>query len=84
MRAGGLILIKVGGRCSFHHVVLGLLMVDDSGIDLIADGDEDPPPEILDQVPRGALALAGLTVGLLLVCWLAMYLFVFLPRGPIG
>lgn len=59
-------------------------MAEQSRIDRIADGEEDPPHEILDKVPKGALALAALTVGLLLVCWLAMYLFVFLPRGPVG
>lgn len=38
----------------------------------------------LRQTPRGAFALAGLTVGLLMAAWLAIYLFVFLPRGSIG
>jgi hypothetical protein len=45
-------------------------------------------PEILErvmrEVPRGALALAGLTVGLLVLAWFAVYLFVFLPRGSVG
>lgn len=40
--------------------------------------------EALKETPRGAFALAGLTVGLLMVAWLAIYLFVFLPRGEIG
>lgn len=38
----------------------------------------------LKEVPRGAFALAGLTVGLLMLAWLGIYLFVFLPRGSIG
>jgi hypothetical protein len=38
----------------------------------------------MTEVPRGALALSGLTVGLLLLAWFAMYLFVFLPRGSVG
>jgi hypothetical protein len=38
----------------------------------------------LRQTPKGAFALAGLTVGLLMAAWLAMYLFVFLPRGSVG
>lgn len=38
----------------------------------------------LDEVPRGALALAGLAVGLLVAAWLAMYVFAFLARGPVG
>jgi hypothetical protein len=38
----------------------------------------------LTQVPRGALALAGTAVGLLMLAWLLIYLFVFLPRGQVG
>jgi len=38
----------------------------------------------LKETPRGAFALAGLTVGLLMAAWLAMYLLVFLPRGSVG
>lgn len=38
----------------------------------------------LREVPRGAFAVAGVAVGLLLLAWLAMYFFVFLPRGPVG
>lgn len=38
----------------------------------------------LEATPRGAFALAGLTVGLLMAAWLAIYLLVFLPRGPVG
>jgi hypothetical protein len=40
--------------------------------------------QVLKEVPRGAMALAGLTVVLLLVAWFAMYVFVFLPRGQVG
>ena len=38
----------------------------------------------LAEVPRGAMALAGLAMGLLLLAWLAIYLFIFLPRGPVS
>jgi hypothetical protein len=38
----------------------------------------------LQQTPRGAFALAGLTVGLLMLAWIAIYVFVFLPRGSVG
>ncbi len=38
----------------------------------------------LRNTPRGAFALAGLTVALLMISWLAIYLFVFLPRGPVS
>lgn len=37
----------------------------------------------LKTVPRGAFALAGTTVGLLVAAYLALYFLVFIPRGPI-
>jgi hypothetical protein len=40
--------------------------------------------EALKETPKGAFALAGLTLGLLLLAWLAMYFLVFLPRGQVG
>jgi asparagine N-glycosylation enzyme membrane subunit Stt3 len=39
---------------------------------------------VLKSVPQGALALAGIALSLLMLAWLAIYFFVFLPRGPIG
>jgi hypothetical protein len=47
---------------------------------------ELPPDleEALKDVPKGALALAGATVGLLILAWLFVYIFVFLPRGTVG
>ena len=47
-------------------------------------GDERDLRRIVDAGPRGAWALAGLTVATLVVIWLAFFLFVFLPRGPVG
>ena len=38
----------------------------------------------MDASPRGAVAVSGIAVGLLIVCWLAIYIFVFLPRGTVG
>lgn len=52
--------------------------MDDDGI------SEDALNDALKQTPKGAFALAGLTTGLLLLAWLAIYLFVFLPRGMVG
>jgi F0F1-type ATP synthase assembly protein I len=40
--------------------------------------------EALKNGPLGALVVAGIAVGLLFLGWLALYFFVFLPRGPIG
>lgn len=38
----------------------------------------------LREAPRGALALAGAAVALLVVAWMLIYVFVFLPRGMVG
>ena len=51
-------------------------------------GGPDPTKDedlerVLKTVPQGAFALAGLTVGLLVLAYLALYFLVFLPRGPI-
>ena len=34
--------------------------------------------------PRGAIALASLSVAVMLAIWLAFYLFIYLPRGSVG
>jgi asparagine N-glycosylation enzyme membrane subunit Stt3 len=51
---------------------------DDDGL------SEEALETALSDTPKGAFALAGLTVGLLMLAWLAIYLFVFLPRGSGG
>lgn len=43
---------------------------------------EDELDRVMQQVPKGALTLAGIAVGLLILAWLMIYLFLFLPRGP--
>lgn len=52
--------------------------VDDDGL------NEARIDEAMRETPKGAFALAGLTVGLLILAWLAIYVFVFLPRGMVG
>ncbi len=47
-------------------------------------GDDEALERVMAEVPRGALALSGLTVGLLLLAWFLMYALVFLPRGTVG
>jgi hypothetical protein len=53
-----------------------------------AESDDDIPEHALraalEQTPRGAFALAGLTTALLMLGWLFVYLFIFLPRGEVG
>ena len=40
--------------------------------------------EVMRVVPLGAGVLAGTAVALMVLGYLAIYLFVFLPRGPVG
>ncbi len=53
-----------------------------------SEDPSDPTAAELEQalktVPRGALALAGAALSLLVLAWLAVYFFIFLPRGPIS
>lgn len=66
-------LVEVGSMSEAHRV-------ETAGTD-----PEDLALEAaLEEVPRGALALSGVTVGLLLLAWLLMYALVFLPRGMVS
>jgi hypothetical protein len=47
-------------------------------------GDDDDVRKIVAMGPRGAIALAGLAVAVMLALWLAFFVFVFLPRGAVG
>jgi hypothetical protein len=56
-----------------------------------ASGSEAPRAEFdeaqlaaLRQVPRGAIALSGTAVLLLLIAWLLIYLLCYIPRGMVG
>jgi hypothetical protein len=50
--------------------------------------ERDVPQQHLEaalrDTPKGAFALAALTVGLLIIAWFLIYAFVFLPRGQVG
>jgi hypothetical protein len=46
--------------------------------------EEEALARVMREVPRGALALSALTVGLLFLAWLLIYVFVFLPRGMVS
>jgi hypothetical protein len=53
--------------------------------DYPSDADETGRLEaVMDDVPRGALFVSLISVGLLLVGWLGLYFLVFLPRGSVG
>jgi hypothetical protein len=57
-----------------------------------ADGPSEVPDQVDDAtlaevmriVPLGAAVLGGTAVALMVLGYLAIYLFVFLPRGPVG
>jgi hypothetical protein len=57
-----------------------------------ADGPSETPDEVdevalgevMHVVPLGAGVLAGTAVAVMVLGYLAIYLFVFLPRGPVG
>jgi hypothetical protein len=38
----------------------------------------------LRVAPRGAFALAGIALAILIACWLIIYVGVFLPRGGVS
>jgi Cytochrome c oxidase subunit IIa family len=58
--------------------VPGRIASDDESI---AQTDLDA---VMEEVPRGALALAGIAVLLLLSGWFFVYFVIFIPRGSVG
>ena len=46
--------------------------------------DDAALERVMHEVPRGALALSGIAVALLLLAWFWVYAFVFLPRGMVS
>jgi cobalamin synthase len=46
--------------------------------------EDEALARVMRDVPRGALALSVLTVGLLLVAWFLIYALIFLPRGMVS
>jgi hypothetical protein len=46
--------------------------------------DEAALDEVMRVVPLGAGVLAGAAVALMVLGYLAIYLFIFLTRGPVG
>lgn len=56
-----------------------------------SDNPQSSPPidasgaaEKIEYSPRGAFLVAGISVGLLFIGWLAFYFLLFLPRGSVG
>ena len=48
------------------------------------DVDEQALADVMRTVPLGAGVLAGSAVALLVLGYLLIYIFVFLPRGTVG
>jgi hypothetical protein len=47
-------------------------------------GTQEEVRRVVMMGPRGAMALAATTVAMLIAIWIAFFVFVFLPRGPVG
>jgi hypothetical protein len=45
--------------------------------------DEQALDRAVAEGPHGALTVAGIATVIVVALWLAFYLFVFLPRGPL-
>jgi len=56
----------------------------DSNLEVADDVDEAALSSVMRTVPLGAGVLAGSTVALLVLGYLLIYIFVFLPRGTVG
>jgi len=56
----------------------------DNSLEEHDDIDEAALAAVLRIVPLGAAMLAGSAVALVVLGYLAIYLFVFLPRGVVG
>lgn len=55
-----------------------LAPIDDDGI------SEEALDHVMTQVPRGAIALASIAIGTLMLAYFLIYFFVFLPRGTVS
>ncbi len=56
----------------------------DSPLEVADDVDEAALARIMRRVPLGAGVLAGSAVALLVLGYLLIYIFVFIPRGTVG
>ena len=56
----------------------------DNSNEMTDDVDAAALARVMRTVPLGAGVLAGAAVAVLVLGYLAIYLLVFLPRGPVG
>jgi len=52
-----------------------------AGVENVIESELDA---VMGEVPKGALALAGIAVLLLLIGWFFVYFAIFIPRGSVG
>ena len=55
-----------------------------SNLEVADDVDETALASVMRTVPLGAAVLAGSAVALLVLGYLLVYIFVFIPRGTVG
>jgi hypothetical protein len=55
-----------------------------SDLEVADDIDDAALARVMQSVPLGAGVLAGTMVALLVLGYILIYLFVFLPRGTVG
>ena len=49
----------------------------------VAQSDDERVHEIVKRGPSGAFAVAGVATAIVVACYLAFYVFVYLPRGAV-
>jgi hypothetical protein len=74
---------------SFNRAEQGVRLADESypsgAHDYSSDSEElERVDSAMGETPRGALYVSAISVALLLVGWLILYFFVFIPRGTVG
>jgi hypothetical protein len=47
-------------------------------------GTQEDVRRVVMMGPKGAMALAAAAVAMLIAIWITFFVFVFLPRGPVG
>jgi hypothetical protein len=67
-----------------NHDYLEDFQMHDRVPETLSDAGEPLDLALLEQAPSGAFALAGVAVALLVIAWLIMYFFLFIPRGTVG
>jgi hypothetical protein len=87
-------LIHINENAQYADRIGGCAREQGENKELMSDFTTPGPPaatelngqqmQALRSVPSGAVALSGIAVLLLLLAWLAIYIFIYLPRGMVG